>query len=97
MELTAELAHGVAEYLENTGEFECEVREDYSGRGMYGATCVALVTDAPAVCMAAAVVAVAVLHLVENEEWALEEATQEAYNAVPRRQDNMGRSKWVYY
>ena len=43
---TLECAQYVANRLEEEG-YEGDVREDYSGRGMYGKTAVAICTDAP--------------------------------------------------
>lgn len=39
-------AHAIAEAIEDEG-YDAEVREEYSGRGMFGRTVPAIVTDAP--------------------------------------------------
>jgi hypothetical protein len=43
--MTIEQAQRIASYMEGNLNCEAEVREDYSGRGMYGKTVPAIVTD----------------------------------------------------
>ena len=43
--MTLEQANKIAELVEFETPAVARVREDYSGRGMYGDTCVAVVTD----------------------------------------------------
>jgi hypothetical protein len=75
-------------------EFDFEVREDYSGRGMYNRECVGFVTDSPlelhgAIC---AVLAEA------NAEW---DEDTDFYGIdwflLKPRADSMGRSSILYY
>jgi hypothetical protein len=74
-------ARYVGAALEDDG-YEGDVRETYSGRGMYGATCVAIVTDAGGVRIGELVA----------------EYNQSSGESVcgPTRSDNMGLS-YVYY
>lgn len=46
--MTLEQANQVANDLDGLG-YDAEVHEDYSGRGMYGRTCVGISTNAPGV------------------------------------------------
>jgi hypothetical protein len=46
--LDFETADRIADELHDKG-YDAEVREDYSGRGMHGETCVGIVTDAPSI------------------------------------------------
>lgn len=41
-------AEYLVEFLESDG-YEAEIYKNYSGRGMYGSTCVGIVTNAPGV------------------------------------------------
>lgn len=43
--MTLEQAREVQDYMWDECNAEVDIREEYSGRGMYGKTCVALVTD----------------------------------------------------
>ena len=75
------------------GECTPHVRTEYSGRGMYGATCPAIVFDEPiteamigaAICMAAHVEGVD-----DNDSIDI------IYDVVPQRRDNMGLG-WIVY
>jgi len=80
MALTKEQADSIAEVLTEELDYEAEVREDYSGRGMYGATCVGIITDAPLVLVGWAAGYVGI--------------TDVAY--LPMCTDNMGLSTIVY-
>lgn len=84
-----------AEWLEEKG-YEAEVREDYSGRGMYGTTCPALVTDAEAMQVAFAV-AEGLRQFDPELEHDMGELMFRAQRMVPERSDSMGKSKRVYY
>lgn len=75
-----------AEMLQAEG-WDSDFRPDYSGRGMYGTTCPAIVTDAPAV-----VVGVAFCMAMDE----LGMSVGDPFRAVPQRSDNMGLSM-VYY
>ena len=77
MELTVEQAHQIADNC----AADVEVREDYSGRGMYGETCVGLVVEDTA-------------DLLATGFAAAEEGID--YRALPKRTDSMGRSIIVY-
>lgn len=77
----------VVERLQQAGH-EAEVFPDYSGRGMYGRTCPAIVTDAPAALVGFMVAAV----VAGDDETYVEDHT----DLVPTRSDNMGLSM-VYY
>lgn len=46
--VTVEMLEYIADKIENTGSYEVSVDAEYSGRGMYGRTTPALITDAPA-------------------------------------------------
>lgn len=46
--MTEDQAESVADMLRNAG-YRADVHNDYSGRGMMGAECIALSTDAPPV------------------------------------------------
>ena len=83
-----------AEVLEGEG-YECEVREAYSGRFMYGGTTPAIVTDAPASAVGAAFVMGYVYSL--GDEWDIDAYSSTIWDAVPKREDSMGRSARVYY
>ncbi len=60
---------------------EAEERKDYSGRGMYGATCVAIVSDDPR-----AAAALAYCAGLMGLDW----------DQVPARTDSMGRGVVIY-
>lgn len=46
MSLLLEEAEQIVEAMQNDG-YDASVYEDYSGRGMFGETCVGIVTDCP--------------------------------------------------
>ena len=68
----------------NSEGYSAEVYEDYSGRGMFGDTVCAIVTDAPAVMLGWAITAV--MHDLDEHDVAF----------LPRRVDSMGLGH-VYY
>lgn len=70
---------------------DCEFRDNYSGRGMYGKATFGIVTDAPAAIVGACVVAAFVE--VEGPECDV----GEAFNYVPKKCDNMGMRDFIYY
>jgi len=82
-----ELYQAAAEMLEAEG-WESSVQEAYSGRGMYGTTCPAIVTEASGVLLGMA------LGLAMEE---LGLSVGDPFGALPQRQDNMGRTAMVYY
>jgi hypothetical protein len=65
--------------------YESEVDECYSGRGMYGKSCVGIITDASGATVGAAV-----------QLAATEQDVPDPMSLVPRRSDSMGR-KTIYY
>ena len=71
--------------LEGIG-YNASVRENYSGRGMFGESVPAIVTDAPAV-----FVGFALCHTIEPYYVIV------AQQYLPDRSDNMGRDDMVYY
>lgn len=75
--------------LEEWGH-EAQFRADYSGRGMYGRTCEAIVTDAPAA-LVGYIIACAI-HVATDGEGNMEDHIE----LIPMRSDNMGLSM-VYY
>lgn len=81
IEITNENLERLAQMLDlDSGD----VRRDYSGRGMYGASCVGLVVDVPDV-----VIGVALREIFdEDEAWELARAACS---------DSMGRSTIVYF
>lgn len=83
-----------AQILEERGH-ESSCRARYSGRAMYGAEVPAIVSEAPAMLVAWAVL-IAMCEDVEDDEDAL---TLEDINPrdLPYRSDNMGRTAMVYY
>ena len=80
------LYEAAVEFLNDEG-YDAEVREDYSGRGMYGKTTPAIVTEAPAALVGYAIGLVA-------EDLALTDCNPK--DLVPVRSDNMGL-QMVYY
>lgn len=70
--------------------YEGEFRAGYSGRGMYGSTCPAIVTDASAA-IVGYLVATVVIAATDGEV-----ELEEHLDLIPRRWDNMGLSM-VYY
>lgn len=80
----------VCELLEDHGH-EADLRPEYSGRGMYGATVPAIVTEAPSVMIG--ILIVQVLVDAGLETW---EAAEEAMEMAPKRSDSMGLSKVLY-
>lgn len=77
-----EIFREAAEWLSDGG-FETEVRDDYSGRGMYGRTCPAIVTDAPPTFVGFAV-GLACEDMVD------------VHDMIPAREDSMGLRRVFY-
>lgn len=77
----------VVSFLENEG-YESSFREDYSGRGMYGQTTPAIVSDASGGVVTEAILEVAV----EGYDMSFAEAKQLTF----KNSDNMGLDM-VYY
>lgn len=83
--------------LEEEGH-EASVREDYSGRCMYGETTPAIVTDAEGSEMAAAVFFAALKHT-QGDSVDLNQRGlfEDIKSFIPGRFDTMGRNNSVYY
>lgn len=79
----------VAERLEDLG-YEADVREHYSGQGMYGDTTVGIVTDAFST-LVGAMVAISMQEAEEN--W----NSLDILECIPNLSDNMGRVRMIYY
>lgn len=96
MELTREQFNKAAtEFMMNYGddEDESQIRDDYSGRGMYGRTCVGVVGDRPSAAVQFMYCLAEVIHeddLDDQKDFVLE--MSEALTM-----DNMGRSAMIYY
>jgi hypothetical protein len=84
-----EIFEVVAEVLKESHGYDASVRDDYSGRGMYGEKVPAIVTDAPSV-LVGATFATVMLNDYEAQEYEVLEVT-------PMRVDSMGKSAMVYY
>lgn len=75
-------------------DYDSHVRPDYSGRGMYGSTTPAIVSDAPEALIGWAIAAAMIdAHDDDYSVSAIEDAKQ----LIPMRSDSMGRSSIVYY
>lgn len=81
-----DIFRAACDILQDEG-YDARFRPDYSGRAMFKHTTPAIVTDAPAVYVGAAVYAAAI-DVRSDECW--------AWDAVPGRQDQMGLQR-VYY
>jgi len=87
----------IAQALDEIGEDpETTIRDDYSGRGMYGATCAALVLDTSVMTFTAQLAAVISLEIDDADE------REDAMNALINMADNattdsMGRSSTILY
>lgn len=79
------------ELLDEEG-WEATFRRDYSGRGMYGSTVPAIVTDAPGPVVGGAVYAAALEFSCE-----MLPAFREFAGLLPEYTDSMGLSSRVYY
>lgn len=89
-----ELFRQVVSILDEAGN-ESSLEEEYSGRGLYGKTVPAIVTDAPAALIGwAFCMALAEQEKIDSE-WPAD-SIGEVYGLIPRRTDNMGLS-YVYY
>lgn len=77
------------------GSFEIEMRPDYSGRGMYGKTCVGFVTDEPTK-LAMAIAATLALMEREYDEYD-KEIDFPYWNELNVAVDNMGLSSILYF
>lgn len=76
-------------------EFDGVIRDDYSGRFMYGRTCVAFVTDGP-IKLHGAVCAILAAAEAKAEEAGLDYTSVAWYDLTPNT-DSMGRSSILYY
>lgn len=75
-----------------------EIREDYSGRGMYGEVGPAIVTEQVPDLASVGVMISHVLMLDANKEWERDEATERALEISSSvRTDNMGLGYVVYF
>ena len=93
-----------AEYLEDDG-YEAEVRENYSGRGMYGRETVGIVTSAPGTMVGAAVCKAMVDLYMYDKDMSDADVTaedmqdfleDEMTRMMPKSMDSMGLDK-IYY
>lgn len=84
-----ELAKMIVDALEQNGD-EAELRKDYSGRGMYGKTTAAIVTEASPILIG--FLAAQSICDNEGEEGLFDFDTRD----LPKQSDSMGLSK-VYY
>jgi len=82
----------IVRFLEEQGE-EASYQDDYSGRGMYGDTTPAIITDC-----SLTTIATAGLRIIEFNELAgsIGEAADMIAELLPRRRDNFGLHR-VYY
>jgi hypothetical protein len=88
--LTAQHLKLIKERLDEDG-IEYSIQTNYSGRGMYGAICFAIVTSNPLWTLA--------LSLFVRNRTSLEDqvSTLAEYFEEAPKQDNMGRDSMVYY
>lgn len=94
---TIEVFKKACEILEDQGH-ESSVREDYSGRGMYGNSEPAIVTDAEGPMVGAAVLMAALRFMgTTGDEINDRSVFEDAVSFIPGRQDSMGRYDRVYY
>lgn len=73
---------------------EAQLREDYSGRGMYGRTCPAIVTSIP-LWQVNLVICQTVLEYLDSDTYM--DMAELAQYFVLKNQDNMGKYDSVYY
>lgn len=88
------------EILEDNLSGSGDLRPDYSGRGMYGATCLGFVTDegSAAFQMALAeILAPELLGLGDDDEVGLDEVKEAMEELGKPSSDSMGRSAIYYY
>jgi hypothetical protein len=76
-------AREIVEMLDCTGNYDSSVYENYSGRGMYGDTCIGIVTNASPI-------------LVGYYAAKLENDLEMEDDQLPIRSDNMGKDI-IYY
>lgn len=86
----------IDEALDCAGLYEVDVRTDYSGRGMSGATCLGIVCDSErsAFRLFAALGQISGERTIEDENWEPEIVSDLAASALT---DSMGRSLVVYF
>lgn len=89
--LTVDLAVAIVDEL--CYRYDAEVREDYSGRGMYGKTCVGIVTDAPHKDIIIATIRV---FAQDNDGLDIMDILDKVEDVIPSRVDSMGLST-IYY
>lgn len=94
---TYDIFKAACELLHEDGH-DAEAQMDYSGRCMYGDTVPAIVTDAEASVMGAAVM-VAALREVGGKNGVVSDHSlvHEAWQFIPGRFDTMGRNGRVFY
>lgn len=80
--ITAEQLNDIVREMQDAGDYEINVRTDYSGRGMYGDECIGFVTDYTAF----------TLGLIMSHVLGFEEALE-----LSPSEDQMGRSSIVYF
>ena len=78
------------EVLEDHG-YESDFREDYSGRGMYGKSVPAIVSDAPGTMVSWSII----IALIEHGD-DVDNIDARSLDYIPKRQDSMGLS-YVFY
>jgi hypothetical protein len=76
-------------------DYDVGIRDDYSGRGMYGDRCVGLVVDDPAGIMFDLGVQVGIKMAEDSDRWCYWNEIAAALK--DSRQDSMGRSSIVYF
>jgi hypothetical protein len=69
-------------------DYDYDLRKDYSGRGMYGSTCIGIVTDTNPFALA--------LEMVEAAE-EYDDFPIETFKKAAPRTDNMGLSSIIYF
>ena len=89
-----EIYKEAVEVLEADGH-EAEVQENYSGRGMFGKTCPAIVSNASGPQVGAAI-AIARFNIGHDNGEDILGIMDDVWGLIPKRFDNMGLSM-VYY
>lgn len=86
--MTPDLADDLADDLRYDYDIDAEIHPSYSGRGMFGDTCVGWVTDEPAVLAAALAMAL--------RDRFPDASPVDLMRLIPRRRDSMGLSTILY-
>lgn len=93
MGLSVEQAETLVKDMQDLLDVEAEVRPDYSGRGMFGSTVTAIVSDDPRAQFALAYVA-GRINVIEEERGVSYPAFN--FEDLPTRTDSMGRGVVIY-